>query len=57
MFKTVEEACEAYIKVTDICRPDPDAAARYAENHRIYAGLYAAMKDMYKKMSAAGRGA
>jgi xylulokinase len=55
MFPTVEKACEAYIKATDVCVPDPDAAARYAGNHKIYKGLYASMKDMYTKMADINR--
>jgi xylulokinase len=50
-FGSVPEACRATIRETQSVSPDGDAAY-YAKAHRVYQGLYRALKPVYAEIAA-----
>ena len=50
-FANVPEACRAAIRETETVSPGGDAAF-YARAHRVYAGLYPALKPIYAEIAA-----
>jgi xylulokinase len=50
-FGSVQEACRAVIRETESVAPDGDAAF-YAKAHRVYTGLYGALKPAYEEIAA-----
>jgi xylulokinase len=44
-FRTVEEACDALVHVTQRVAPDATTAARYREIHAVYRTLYPALRE------------
>jgi xylulokinase len=51
-FASVEEACQALIRVTDSYEPNPSAVADYDARYPIYTSLYASLKDSFDKMAS-----
>jgi xylulokinase len=49
-FASVQEACRAVIRETDSVSPGADTAF-YAKAHRVYAGLYGALKPVYAEIA------
>jgi len=50
-FGSVQEACRAVTRETDSVSPDGNAAF-YAKAHRVYGGLYGALKPVYEEIAA-----
>ncbi|VBB06904.1 xylulokinase [Lucifera butyrica] len=50
-FANVEEACAAFIKVTDGVDPQPASLAPYQAMYQVYQGLYGTMKETFKTIS------
>lgn len=47
-FETVEEGCEALIRVTNRVEPEADEVARYNKKYPLYTHLYQSLKDWYR---------
>ncbi len=52
-WKSVEEACDAAIRVTGRTMPDPKGRAVYEKFYPIYRGLYRSLKDDFRKIAEA----
>ncbi|MCL2355538.1 MAG: xylulokinase [Defluviitaleaceae bacterium] len=50
VYKNVEEACAALIKITETFTPDEAVAANYDKRYPVYTGLYTALKDNFRKI-------
>ena len=50
-FSSVEETCNAMLKVTGNTEPVPENVSIYNEYYRTYRDLYPALKDLYKKQA------
>ncbi|MCM0649619.1 xylulokinase [Clostridium swellfunianum] len=50
-YKTVDEACEKLIKVTDSVDPIPENVEKYNKIYKIYNKLYPTLKDCFKEVS------
>ncbi len=51
-FKSVEEACEATIRIADETPMQPKAKRYYDQAFPIYQGLYRSLRDDFKKLAA-----
>ena len=51
LYGSVGEACERMIKTDTTQTPDPKRAAQYQQRYAVYASLYPAMKDAFKRLS------
>jgi xylulokinase len=49
-FASVPEACKASIKETATINPDPNSAAQYAKDYKIYGSLYPALKQIFSEI-------
>ena len=50
-YGSVPEVCRAAIRETDAIEPSPAEAAFYAKAHRVYQGLYPALKPAYAQIA------
>ncbi len=50
-YKSVEEACEAIVKVAGSLEPDRELVEKYEKKYKIWKKLYPALKDSYKEMA------
>ncbi len=57
MFGSIEEACDATIKIVSRTRPTKKAIAFYDRAYEVFAGLYPALKDEFGKMASLADGA
>ncbi len=53
VFGSVEEACEATIKITSTTEVNPASSRIYSRYYPIYQSLYVALKDRFKEISEA----
>ncbi|MEK7794602.1 MAG: xylulokinase [Candidatus Hydrogenedentota bacterium] len=51
IYRTVEEACDATIRVTQTTTPDSARAKRYEPWYRLYRDAYTALAPLYKRAS------
>jgi xylulokinase len=51
LYKTVDEACENLIKVTDSVDPIPENVEKYNKIYNVYHGLYPILKDSFKEIN------
>ena len=51
LYKTVDEACEKLIKVTDTIEPNKENIEKYDKIYSVYKGMYDVLKDSYKKLA------
>jgi len=51
-YSSVEEACAALIKVTDVCLPDKGASERYDDRYKIFIQLYEDLKDTFRRIGS-----
>ena len=51
-FKNVQEACAATIEVVKETKPDAKAKRYYDKGFPVYQGLYASLKDDFRKIAA-----
>ena len=51
LWKSVEEACRATIKVADSTKPDKKRAAIYARYFAVYQKLYRDLKDRFSELA------
>jgi len=49
-YPTVEEACRAIVRESDVIEPRAEAAKVYAAGHAVYRSLYPALKQLFPKM-------
>jgi xylulokinase len=49
-YKNVEEACLSLIKITETFTPDKTVSADYDKRYPVYAGLYSALKESFRKI-------
>lgn len=54
LFKSVPEACEAYIRITDTREPDDSLRKTYDAAYRQYRRLYPALRGEFQQMAAGG---
>ncbi len=47
LFGTVEEACNAFIKITENRKPEPEAHKRYTKLYGLYRPLYNTLYHFY----------
>jgi xylulokinase len=52
LYPSVEEACDRLVKPDTQLMPDRGRSLRYAAFHRVYQGLYPALKDNFKALAA-----
>ena len=52
LYKTVQEACKAMIKVNAAQNPIPENVPKYAAVYQVFRKLYTANKDLFKDLSA-----
>jgi xylulokinase len=52
LYKSVEEACDAIIKVVDTCQPDASLANRYDEGFTLYQDTYKALAPGFRRAAA-----
>ncbi len=52
IYSSVEEACDAVVKVVSETKPNPENAKLYAEYHKIYRQLYQSLKDDFNAIAA-----
>ena len=46
-FRSVKDATERLVRVTDTVEPDPELTARYEEKYRTFHSLYPALKPLF----------
>ncbi len=51
VFGTVEEACDATVRVVKQVEPDPDRAVRYDRIYKLYRNLYPALQPHFKALT------
>lgn len=51
IYKSVEEACDAAIKVKSVQQPDMSNTKKYSEFYKIYTKLYTSLKDNYSELA------
>ncbi|MDT8716186.1 xylulokinase [Clostridium sp. 19966] len=51
LFKTVDEACEKLIKVTNEVSPIPENVEKYNKVYEVFTKLYPSLKDSFKLLS------
>jgi xylulokinase len=51
LYKNVDEACSALIKVTDRVEPIKDNVEKYNRVYEVYYGLYSNLKDKFEQIS------
>lgn len=51
MYQSVREACSAVIRADKHTRPDKRLHALYGEYHEVYTGLYASLKEDFKRLA------
>ena len=51
IWKTVEEACDATIKVTERFAADPDDSRTYDKHYPLYGSLYRALRPEFRKIA------
>lgn len=50
-FSSVQEAAEKIVRVVETVEPEPELAARYDRQYRKFAGIYPAVKGVYKELA------
>ncbi|EET86756.1 xylulokinase [Clostridium carboxidivorans P7] len=50
LFNSVDEACEALIKTTDITEPIRENVEKYDKLYKIYSSLYTCLKDKFREI-------
>ena len=50
MFRTIEEAVDKLVKVTDTIEPDSELVHRYEERYQKFKMLYPALREVFQKM-------
>jgi xylulokinase len=50
-YSSVEEACTAFIKITETYTPNETVAASYDKRYPIYTNLYSALKDSFSAIA------
>lgn len=53
LYGAVPEACDQMIRVQTEQQPDPARSKQYQKRYAVYASLYPAMKDAFKRLSSA----
>lgn len=51
LFSSVDEACKAFIKVTDVTKPITENVEKYNKAYSIYSSLYYCLKDKFKEIN------
>ncbi|SHH96016.1 xylulokinase [Clostridium grantii] len=51
LYNSVDEACEALIKVTETVEPIQENVEKYNEYYNVYKDMYGILKDSFKKIS------
>ena len=54
LFDTVESACSAFVKLTEMIEPDTGRAALYDQKYEKFREIYPAAKDLFKKLTKTG---
>jgi len=52
LYKSVEEACDAIVKVVDTCQPDASLANRYDDGFALYQDTYKALAPGFRRAAA-----
>ncbi len=50
VYKTVTDACQAIVKVTEVTHPEPDLAMRYEDKYRLFRKIYPACKELFAEL-------
>ncbi|MEG2164919.1 MAG: FGGY-family carbohydrate kinase, partial [Ruthenibacterium sp.] len=51
-FKTIEEGCNAILKITSVTEPIAENVKKYNEYYKTYKSLYASLKDDFARQAA-----
>jgi len=52
IYPSVQQACEAMIRIGETRQPDEERSRQYAAYHRFYASLYPVLHDSFKQLRA-----
>ena len=50
-FDSIQEACDAWIKVKSVTEPIAENVKRYNDYYQTYRDLYPALRDMYARQA------
>jgi xylulokinase len=51
MYDSVQEACDATIRVVETCEPDPERSQRYDEWFAVYRDCYKALATEFRRVA------